>query len=242
RVDEPDDVEEIPDYALHAFLSKEGYLKKITPQSLRMSGEHKLKSDDEIISHIETTNDIELLFFTNKAQVYKCRAAAFEDTKTSAMGEYVPAKLGMEEGESIIKMVLTKDYKGFIVFCFENGKAAKVPLMSYQTKQNRKKLISAFCDKSKVVNIIATQENQDIVFITSVNRALIVNTSQIPEKTTKNSVGVQVQTLKKNQNVKTAKLADEVNLENPMKYRTKNIPAAGAFLKEEDIAQQLILE
>ena len=157
------------------------------------------------------------------------------------MGEYVPAKLGMEDGEEVVKMVYTKDYKGFVLFCFENGKATKVPLSAYETKQNRKKLINAYSDKSKLVEIISSEENVDVAFITTVNRALVVNTSQISEKTTKNSAGIQVQTLKKNQSVKTVKLSSEAQFANPAKYKTKNIPAAGSFLKEEDIAQQITL-
>jgi len=236
-----EEAEVIPNYPVNIFVTQQGYVKKITPQSLRMSGEHKLKADDYITQHIETTNDIDLLFFTNKQQVYKCKAAVFEDTKTSVLGEYAPAKLGMEEGEEVVKMVHTKDYKGFVLFCFDNGKATKVPLSSYETKQNRKKLINAYSDKAKLVNIISCTENADVAFITSVNRALVVNTSQISEKTTKNSAGVQVQTLKKNQYVKTVKLAADAQFANPAKYKTKNIPAAGSFLKEEDIAQQLTL-
>ncbi len=238
---EEEEEEAIPSYPVNIFVTQQGYVKKITPQSLRMSGEHKLKAEDYITQHIETTNDIELLFFTNKQQVYKCRAAAFEDTKTSVMGEFAPAKLGMDEGEEVIKMLYTKDYKGFVLFCFENGKATKVPLSAYETKTNRKKLINAYSDKSKLVEIICCTENEDIAFISSVNRALVVNTSQISEKTTKNSAGVQVQTLKKNQYVKAVKTAAEAQFANVNKYKTKNIPAAGSFLKEEDIAQQLTL-
>lgn len=240
-MEEEEEEEEIPAYAVNIFLTRQGYIKKITPQSLRMSGEHKLKADDAIIEHIETTNDIELLFFTNKQQVYKCRANAFDDTKSSAMGEFVPAKLGMEDGEEIVKLVLTNDYKGFLLFSFENGKAAKIPLISYETKQNRKKLVNAYTDKSALVSLYHFQTNCDMVYITSVNRALVVNTSQVSEKTTKNSIGIQVQTLKKNQMVKSARPAQTVELENLGKYKTKNIPAAGAFLKEEDTAQQITL-
>ncbi len=240
---ETEEVEEevIPSYPVNIFVTQQGYVKKITPQSLRMSGEHKLKADDFITQHIETTNDIELLFFTNKQQVYKCRAAAFEDTKASVMGEYAPAKLGMDDGEEVVKMVYTKDYKGFVLFCFDNGKVAKVPLSVYETKTNRKKLINAYSDKANLVEIIHCTENTDIAFISSVNRALVVNTSQISEKTTKNTAGVQVQTLKKNQTVKTVKFAADAQFANVSKYKTKNIPAAGSFLKEEDIAQQLTL-
>ncbi|MEG2928036.1 MAG: DNA gyrase subunit A [Oscillospiraceae bacterium] len=238
---EDEEEEEIQCYPVNLFLTKQGYLKKITPQSLRMSSEQKLKADDEVMEHIETVNDIELMFFTNKQQVYKCRASAFDDTKASVMGEFVPAKLGMDEDEEIIKLVLTKDYKGFLLFNFDNGKAAKIPLLAYETKQNRKKLVNGFTDKAKVVSIIQAQENFDVAYITNVNRALVVNTSQIPEKTTKNSIGVQVQTLKKNQFIKSAEPVEKIQLENSGKYKTKNIPAAGSFLRDEDIAQQLEL-
>ena len=238
---EEEEEESVPSYPVNIFVTQQGYVKKITPQSLRMSGEHKLKAEDFITQHIETTNDIDLLLFTNRQQVYKCRAAAFEDTKTSVMGEYVPAKLGMDDGEEVVKMVHTKDYKGFVLFCFDNGKVAKVPLSAYETKQNRKKLINAYSDKANLVEIIYCTENADIAFISSVNRALVVNTSQISEKTTKNSAGIQVQTLKKNQTVKTVKFAGDAQFANVSKYKTKNIPAAGSFLKEEDIAQQLTL-
>lgn len=238
---EEEEEEAIPSYPVNIFVTQQGYVKKITPQSLRMSGEHKLKADDFITQHIETTNDIDLLFFTSKQQVYKCRAAVFEDTKTSVLGEFAPAKLGMDEGEEVVKVLHTKDYKGFVLFCFDNGKAAKVPLSAYETKTNRKKLINAYSDKAKLVEIICCTENEDIAFISSVNRALVVNTSQISEKTTKNSAGIQVQTLKKNQYVKTVKTAADAQFANVSKYKTKNIPAAGSFLKEEDIAQQLTL-
>lgn len=237
-----DESEQVPGYAVNIFTTRQGYLKKITPQSLRMSSEHKLKADDEIVFHTETDNAAHLLFFTDKARVYKSRANLFEDTKASAMGEYLPAKLGMEEGESVISTVVTKDYSGFLLFCFENGKAAKIPLSAYATKTNRKKLINAFSDKSPVTAIFHFTENSDLMFISSSNRALAVNTSQIPEKTTKNSIGVQVQTLKKNQTVKKVVLARESGIENTARFKTKNIPARGSFLKDGDVARQLTLE
>ncbi|MBQ3588316.1 MAG: topoisomerase IV, partial [Oscillospiraceae bacterium] len=234
--------EDIPAYPVNIFTTAHGYMKKITPQSLRMSGEHKLKDDDIIVQHIETTNDAHLLFFTDKASVYKTRANRFEDSKASVLGEYVPAKLGMDEGENIVYTVVTKDYSGFLLFVFENGKAAKIPLSAYETKTNRKKLINAFSDKAGLVQIMHFTENADVVLVSNVNRALVVNTSQIPEKTTKNTIGVAVQTLKKNQTVKSVLLLEKAQLENPAKFRTKNIPAAGSFLRENDIAQQLTLE
>lgn len=232
----------IPAYPVNVFVTKEGYFKKITPQSLRMSGEHKLKQDDEIAMHIETQNNANLIVFTDKMQAYKSKLREFADTKRSAMGEYLPAKLNFDEGENMLKAIVFTDYTGHILFCFDNGKAAKIPLAAYETKQNRKKLINAYSDKAGIVDILYLPDNRDIAFVSSVNRALVVNTAQIPEKSTKSSIGVQVQVLKKNQTVKSVSPADSLNLENPAKYRTKNIPARGSFLKDEDIAQQLTLE
>lgn len=232
----------IPAYPVNVFVTKEGYFKKITPQSLRMSGEHKLKQDDEIAMHIETQNNANLIVFTDKMQAYKSKLREFADTKRSAMGEYLPAKLNFDEGENMLKAIVFTEYTGHILFCFDNGKAAKIPLTAYETKQNRKKLINAYSDKAGIVDILYLPDNRDIAFVSSVNRALVVNTAQIPEKSTKSSIGVQVQVLKKNQTVKSVSPADSLNLENPAKYRTKNIPARGSFLKDEDIAQQLTLE
>ena len=232
----------IPAYPVNVFVTKEGYFKKITPQSLRMSGEHKLKQDDEIAMHIETQNNANLIVFTDKMQAYKSKLREFADTKRSAMGEYLPAKLNFDEGENMLKAIVFTKYTGHILFCFDNGKAAKIPLAAYETKQNRKKLINAYSDKAGIVDILYLPDNRDIAFVSSVNRALVVNTAQIPEKSTKSSIGVQVQVLKKNQTVKSVSFADSLNLENPAKYRTKNIPARGSFLKDEDIAQQLTLE
>ncbi len=232
----------IPAYPVNVFVTKEGYFKKITPQSLRMSGEHKLKQDDEIAMHIETQNNANLIVFTDKMQAYKSKLREFADTKRSAMGEYLPAKLNFDEGENMLKAIVFTEYTGHILFCFDNGKAAKIPLAAYETKQNRKKLINAYSDKAGIVDILYLPDNRDIAFVSSVNRALVVNTAQIPEKSTKSSIGVQVQVLKKNQTVKSVSPADSFNLENPAKYRTKNIPARGSFLKDEDIAQQLTLE
>ena len=232
----------IPAYPVNVFVTKEGYFKKITPQSLRMSGEHKLKQDDEIAMHIETQNNANLIVFTDKMQAYKSKLREFADTKRSAMGEYLPAKLNFDDGENMLKAIVFTEYTGHILFCFDNGKAAKIPLAAYETKQNRKKLINAYSDKAGIVDILYLPDNRDIAFVSSVNRALVVNTAQIPEKSTKSSIGVQVQVLKKNQTVKSVSPAESLNLENPAKYRTKNIPARGSFLKDEDIAQQLTLE
>ncbi|MBQ3394096.1 MAG: topoisomerase IV, partial [Oscillospiraceae bacterium] len=238
----PEEEVAVDSYSVHLFVTKEGYLKKVTPQSLRMSGEQKLKTDDVIVTHVETTNDAYVLFFTDRFQVYKARLDDFKDTKVSALGDYVPVELGMDEGEGIVGSVIYKEYKGSILFCFDNGKVAKIPLASYETKQNRKKLINAYSDKGKLVSIIYCETNSDIIMVSNVNRALVFNSSQLAEKTTKNSQGVRVQTLKKNQYIKSAGFARNAQLDNPSKFKAKNLPARGSFLKENDIAQQLSFE
>lgn len=238
----PEEEVAVDSYPVHLFVTKDGYLKKVTPQSLRMSGEQKLKTDDVIVTHAETTNDAYILFFTDRYQVYKARLDDFKDTKVSALGDFVPVELGMDEGETIVGNVIYKEYKGSILFVFDNGKVAKIPLSSYETKQNRKKLINAYSDKGKLVSIIYCESNSDIIMVSNVNRALVFNSSQLAEKTTKNSQGVRVQTLKKNQYIKSAGFARNAQLDNPSKFKAKNLPARGSFLKENDIAQQLSFE
>lgn len=233
--------EEIPDYPVHIFLTNQGYFKKVTPQSLRMSGEHKLKEDDEISVHIETVNNSELLFFTDRHQVYKCRVSDFEDTKVSLLGDFVPARLSFDENEKIIGMVNTADYKGYMLFVFENGKVAKVPLNAYQTKTNRRKLANAYSDKSPVAAMFSDAEEREYLITSSSQRRLLFNSAVISLKTTKNTQGVAVMTLKKNAFVESAVVFEESMLANPHRYRTKNIPAAGALPKAEDIGQQLTL-
>ncbi|MEG2020905.1 MAG: DNA gyrase subunit A, partial [Oscillospiraceae bacterium] len=182
-----EEIEQMADYPVTVFYTREGYFKKITAQSLRMSGEQKLKEGDEIIVQTETKNNAELLFFTNRCQVYKCRAGDFEDGKASVMGDYIQARLGMEEGEEPVYMALTEDYKGHMLFLFQNGKGAKVPLESYATKQNRKKLVNAFSDKSPLAWIEYMQEESEIAIKTTAGRLLLVNTAQIPAKATKST-------------------------------------------------------
>lgn len=235
------DEEEIPAYPVHLFLTKEGYFKKITPQSLRMSGEHKLKETDSIAEHLETTNDTELLFFTDKQQVYKTRACEFDDTKASLLGDYIPAKLSFDDGEKLVCMVATKDYSGNLLFFFDNGKAAKVPLSSYETKTRRKKLANAYCEKFTLVSIFHLLEEKEFVITASNKRRLLADSSMIPLKTTRNTQGVQVMTLKKNHFVETAELFHEEMLANPHRFRTKSLPAAGALMREEDLGEQLKL-
>lgn len=240
-IEEPDEAEEIDDYAVNLFLTKEGYFKKITPLSLRMSGEHKLKENDEIVSHIESSNAAELLFFTDKQQVYKARACDFDDSKTSVLGDYVPAKLGFDPDEQVIYMAVTTDFSGNMLFFFDNGKAAKVPINAYETKTKRKKLANAYCDKFKLVKAVHILADCEYVLTASNKKRLIVNTAMIPIKTTRGSQGVQVMTVKKNNFVERIELFDENVIANPHKFRTKNIPAAGSFVRPEDEGEQLLL-
>ncbi len=239
--DEPDDPEEdeIPDYPVHLFFTKEGYFKKITPQSLRMSGEHKLKEGDEITLQLESTNTAELLFFTNNCQVYKARACDFEDTKSSVLGDYIPAKLGMDEGELAVSMVVTKDYSGHMLFFFENGKLSKVPLASYQTKTRRKKLINAYGDKSPAIAIFSAEEDREYMLTSSGGRVLLVHSGAVAEKSTKNNQGISVMALKKNQHLAVVAPFEEHMLGNAHRFRTKTLPSAGSIPRETDIGEQL---
>ncbi|MEG2842837.1 MAG: DNA gyrase subunit A, partial [Ruthenibacterium sp.] len=228
----------MPDYPVTVFYTREGYFKKITPQSLRMSGEQKLKEGDVITRQIETKNNAELLFFTSACQVYKCRVGDFEDGKASAMGDYIAARLGMDDGEIPLYMALTSDYKGSMLFLFANGKVAKVPLESYATKQNRKKLLNAFSDKAPLAHMEYLQEETELAIETSAGRLLLVGTAQIPAKLTKNTAGVNVITLKKNHTITSVRHADTMELANPHRYRVRTLPAAGAILRAEDLAEQ----
>lgn len=235
---EPD----IPDYPVTVFFTKGGYFKKITPLSLRMSGTQKLKDGDEIAQTVETTNSAELLFFTNKCQVYKSRACDFDDTKASVLGDYVAAKLEMEEGELPVYMAVTSDYSGYMMFFFENGKAAKVSLDAYRTVTKRKKLIKAFSDKSPVAAVMQLAADEEIVVISSASRHLLLNTAVILPKTTKDTIGVGVMTLKKGQRLMSARKYREGEFAKAYRYRAKNLPAAGALLSSEDEAEQMTFE
>ncbi len=233
------EIEEIPDYAVTLFFTKEGYFKKITPLSLRMSGEHKLKENDEIVMSVETTNSTELLFFTNKCQVYKSRASEFDDTKASVLGDFVASKLSMEEGENAISMVPLKEYKGYMLFFFENGKVAKVDISAYETKTNRKKLIKAYSDKSPLVAAVYVPQDKELVMKSTVGRYLLFNSGAISAKTTKDSQGVAVMSLKKGHRVDTVTDFTDGMFAKPSRYRTKNLPANGAILSAEDQGEQL---
>jgi len=239
--DESEPDEEIPNYPVTLFFTKEGYFKKITPQSLRMSGEQKLKENDEIIETIEAANNTELLFFTDKCRVYKAKAADFDDSKASVLGDYVASKLEMEPDENAVYMAVTTDYKGFMLFFFENGKLAKIDLSAYETKTNRKKLIKAYCEKFPVVNMFCVTEDKEYVMKSTSGRILLLNTGAIAVKTTKDSMGVSVMTLKKGHRVSSVKEYTDGEFVKPARYRTRTLPAAGATLSADDVGEQLTL-
>ena len=226
--------EQVPDYPVTVFLSKEGYLKKITAQSLRMSGEQKFKEGDSLRDTVESTNRAEMLVFTDRCQCYKTRLSEFEDGKASLLGDYLPQKLGMDPGENVLQVIFPGDSKGFVLFFFENGKVAKVPLSAYETKTNRKKLTGAFSDKSPVIRVLSLEADTQIAVYSSDGRAMIFSTADLLPKTTRNTIGVAVMSLKKKAVLQNALLLEESGIENQSRYRTKTIPAAGAILKEED--------
>lgn len=241
EADEPEEAD-IPDYSVTLFFTSGGYFKKITPQSLRMSNVQKLKDGDAVSQTVETANSAELLFFTNKCQVYKSRACDFEDTKASVLGDFVAAKLEMEEGELPVYMAVTSDYSGYMMFFFENGKAAKVSLESYQTVTKRKKLIKAYSDKSPAAVILQLPADEELVVISSAGRHLLLNTAVISPKTTKDTIGVGVMTLKKGQRIMTVRKYKDGEFTKAYRYRSKNLPAAGALLSSEDEAEQMTFE
>ncbi len=231
-------VEEIPDYAVNLFLTKGGYFKKITPLSLRMGGEHKFKENDEISQSFETTNNNDLLFFTDKCQVYKAKVSDFADSKASVLGEYIPSKLEMEEGENVIFMVVTNDYKGYMMFFFDNGKTAKVTLSSYATKTNRKKLIKAYSDKSSLAALMYLSEDKEIVLETTGGRCLLIDTAVISPKAMKDTQGVGCITLKKNQKLSVVRDYVQGEFVKPSRYKAKNLPSAGAVISNEDVMKK----
>ena len=232
----PEEPEEEPvdDYPVHLFLSREGYFKKITPQSLRMSGEQKFKEGDALRQSFETTNAAELLFFTDRQQVYKTRASEFGETKASALGDYLPAKLGMDEGENVIYLTLAGDYSGFMLFLFENGKAAKVPLSAYATTSNRRRLTGAYSDKAPLTAMLALGEDTELALYTNEPRCLLMHTASLTPKTTRSTQGVAVMTIKPKYRLERVAPAAETGITNPARYRTRTLPAAGALLKAED--------
>ncbi len=232
--------EQIPDYPVTVFVSKEGYLKKITAQSLRMSGEQKFKEGDSLAFSKETSNRGEILVFTDKFQCYKARIADFPDGKASQLGDYLPQKLEMEPGENLLQVVLPEDYKGFLMFFFENGKAAKVPMSAYETKTNRRKLTGAYSDKSPLRTILAMQADAEVALYATDGRAVIFSTALLLPKTTRNTQGVAVMSLKKKAQVDRAVLLADSGIANAARYRCKAVPAAGALVKEEDSGNKQI--
>ncbi len=236
---EPEEEEDdTPDYPVTLFVSKEGYLKKITAQSLRMSGEQKFKEGDSLAFSRETTNKAEILVFTDQCQCYKSRLSEFEDGKASLLGDYLPQKLGMDPGETVRQVILPGDYKGFVLFFFENGKVAKVPLSAYETKTNRKRLTGAFSDKSPLKTIIALDTDTQVALYSTDGRVAVVSSALLLPKTTRNTIGVSVMSLKKKAVLDHAVLLEESGIENVSRYRCRTIPAAGALLKEEDTPEK----
>ena len=222
------------EYAVHVFLSREGYFKKITPLSLRMGGEQKFKEGDALRQTFQTTSGAEILFFTDRCQVYKTRLSEFDDTKASVLGDYLPAKLGMDSGESVIYAVLPGDYSGFLLFFYENGKAARVPLSAYDTKSNRRRLTGAYSDKSPLVSMLYLTDEAEVAAYSTEPRCTLFHSSAIPQKATRSTQGVSVMTLKGKYALEKALLASETPITNPARYRAKALPSAGAILRPED--------
>ena len=238
---EPEEEEDdTPDYPVTLFVSKEGYLKKITQQSLRMSGEQKFKEGDSLAFKKETTNKAEILVFTDKFQCYKSRLSDFEDGKASQLGDYLPQKLAMDPGEIVLHVVLPGDYKGFMMFFFENGKAAKVPLSAYETKTNRRKLTGAYSDKSPLKGAMALTADCQVALYSSDGRVAVISTAQLLPKTTRNTQGVSAMSIKKKATLTRACVLEESGIVNVSRYRSRNIPTAGALLKEEDVPEKQI--
>lgn len=237
---EIDEMSLVADYPVHIFITKEGYIKKISPQSLRMSSEQKLKEGDEIAQTFETRNVAELLFFTDKCQVYKSKASDFSDTKASVLGEYIPAVLGMGEDERVKYCVLTTDYSGYVLFAYENGKVAKAELSTYATKTNRKKLLAAYNDKSPLVKALFVPSDCDILLRTTAGKVLIFNSEAVPAKT-RSAQGNQIITLRRNALLSDMVIYTEGMVKNEKKFRPKNLPAAGAADDSNEGEQTMLL-
>lgn len=236
-IEDTEAIDDTPDYPVNLFLSKSGYFKKITPQSLRMSGEQKLKDGDMIDITIEATNKTDLLFFTDACQVYKSKASSFDDTKASLLGDYIPAKLGFDENENVNTMLTTTDYSGFVVMIFENGKVSKVPLNVYETKTNRKKLSKAYSDKSKLVKLLFVKESADILLLTNNSKALVFNTDMILPKVKRDTIGVQAITLKGKTLLENAMIINDDDKKDYQKFYVKAIPASGVTAKSLNLDQ-----
>lgn len=231
--------DDTPDFPVTLFMTQSGYFKKMTPQQLRMSGEQKVKEGDVISDTIETTNRSELLFFTDKCQVYKTKTSLFKNSKAAELGIYIPVQLGFDENENVHSMIVTTDYSGYLIMVFENGKVAKVPLSAYETKTNRKKLTNAYSDKSPLVKMLFVKENADILLRTSNGRALVFNTAMILPKTTRDTIGVQVFTLKAKAAVNNACIVTEEMADEVKKFNVKSVPASGSLAKDLTDSDQL---
>lgn len=238
EIEEFDEEQQVEDYGVTLFLSHEGYFKKITAQSLRMSSEQKYKEGDSLNVSFEASNRGELLFLTDKQQIYKAKVADFEDVKASVLGIYLPSKLQMDEGENIISMVDPGDYSKNLLLIFENGKAARIDMAAYETKTNRRKLVNAFSDKSPVKAVMVIREEMDVACYSSDDRVLVFNTSQLQVKTSRSTQGVAVMTLKAKRSIVRAIPVNDSSISNLSRYRVKNLPGAGAILKAEDRAEQ----
>ena len=235
---EPDDEPETPDYPVSVFVSREGYFKKITPKSLRMADEQKFKEGDSLLFSCETTNAAELMVFSDRCQVYKARCADFEDTKASALGDYLPGKLGFDEGENFFALCMPGDYSGSVLFVFENGKVAKVELAAYQTKSNRRKLTGAYSDKSPLKALFRLTEDVQLALYSTEGRALVFSTAQLAAKTTRATQGVAVLTLKRKASLCRAVELERSGIVNAARYRTRTLPAAGSLLRPEDAEEK----
>jgi len=228
------------EYPVHVFLSREGYFKKITPLSLRMSGEQKYKEGDGLRQTFETTSNAEIMFFTDKCQVYKTRLGEFDDTKASVLGDYLPAKLGMDAGENVVYAVLPGDYSGSLLFFFENGKAARVEIAAYKTTSNRRKLTGAYSDKAPLCCICRIDQDRELAVYSTEPRCLIFHTALLAPKSTRATQGVAVMNMKPKYHLETVKPVEETFITNHSRYRARNVPAAGALLRQEDSEEQQI--
>ena len=233
-----EETETVPDYPVNLFVTRDGYLKKITPQSLRMSGEQKLKEGDRLDLTVETNNRAEILVFTDQFQVYKASLSEFADGKASVLGDYLPTKLGFQEGENVVKVCLPGDYSGFLLFAFENGKVAKVALSSYDTKSNRRRLTGAYSDKSPLKGVLCFSQEQDVALYSTDGRALVLNTALLTLKTTRSTIGVAAMTLRKKALLDRMAPLGDTQIANVTRYRSRSIPAAGAILKEADAEEK----
>jgi len=233
-----EEIEQTPDYPVTVFITRDGYLKKITPQSLRMSGEQKLKEGDQMDLVVEATNRSEILVFSDRCQVYKASLSEFDDGKASVLGDYLPTKLGFDEGESVRKVCFPGDYSGFVLFAFENGKVAKVALGAYDTKSNRRRLTGAYTDKAPLRSILCLPEDTDVTLYSTDGRALVVNTALLAMKTTRTTIGVAALTLRKKALLDRMLQLKDTSISNVSRYRSRSLPASGAILKEADSEEQ----